>query len=120
MKRARSKSGPAARAGAPRPSVAPDAGTTPYAEGFAMPAEWEPHAATFLAWPHEKSDWPGKFAAIPWVFAEMARAITRSERVRLIVRHAADQQHASAVFKASGVDLKQVSFITAATDRSWT
>lgn len=94
--------------------------TTPFAEGFAMPAEWEPHAATFLAWPHEKSDWPGKFEVIPWVFAELARLITRSERVRLIVRHAADKKHAKAVLTAAGVDLKLVDFITAATDRSWT
>lgn len=93
---------------------------TPFAEGFAMPAEWEPHAATFLAWPHEASDWPGKFEVIPWVFAELARAITRSERVRLIVRNAAERKHATAVFSSSGVDLKQVDFITAATDRSWT
>jgi len=94
--------------------------TTPYAEGFAMPAEWEPHAATFLAWPHEKSDWPGKFEVIPWVFAELARLITRSERVRLIVRNAADRNHARSVLTATGVDLKKVDFIVAATDRSWT
>ena len=85
-----------------------------------MPAEWEPHAATFLAWPHEASDWPGKFEVIPWVFAEIARVITRSERVRLIVRNAAEKKHATAVFSSSGVDLKMVDFISAATDRSWT
>ena len=50
-----------------------------------MPAEWEPHAATWLAWPHRESDWPGKFAAIPWVYAEIVRALTRHERVNLIV-----------------------------------
>jgi len=95
-------------------------GTTPFAEGFAMPAEWEPHAATFLAWPHEKSDWPGKFEVIPWVFAELARLITRSERVRLIVRNALDRKQARTVLTAAGVDLKLVDFVTAATDRSWT
>jgi agmatine deiminase len=98
----------------------PAAPTTPFAEGFVMPAEWEPHAATFLAWPHEASDWPGKFEVIPWVFAELARVIAQSERVRLIVRNAADRKHATAVFSSSGVDLQQVDFITAATDRSWT
>ena len=36
-----------------------------------MPAEWEPHGATWLAWPHERSDWPGKFAPIPWVYGEI-------------------------------------------------
>src|SRR5205085_7511017 len=39
---------------------------TPAALGFRMPAEWEPHAATWLAWPHEPRDWPGKLAPIPW------------------------------------------------------
>jgi agmatine deiminase len=104
----------------PRKADATSGPTTPFAEGFVMPAEWEPHAATFLAWPHEASDWPGKFEVIPWVFAEIARVITQSERVRLIVRNAADRKHATAVFSSSGVDLKQVDFITAATDRSWT
>ena len=38
-----------------------------------MPAEWEPHEATWLAWPHERTDWPGKFAPIPWVYADIVR-----------------------------------------------
>ncbi|MFI5290562.1 MAG: agmatine deiminase family protein, partial [Polyangia bacterium] len=46
---------------------------SPAALGFRMPAEWEPHAATWLAWPHEKSDWPGKFEPIPWVYGEVVR-----------------------------------------------
>src|SRR5262245_11103060 len=62
-----------------------DQAPTPFELGYVMPAEWEPHAATWLAWPHEASDWPGKFAAIPWVFAEVIRQITRGERVRLLV-----------------------------------
>jgi agmatine deiminase len=93
---------------------------TPFAEGYVMPAEWEPHAATWLAWPHEKSDWPGKFEVIPWVFAELARVITQSERVRLIVRGAADKKQARQVLAAAGVDLTRVDFVTAGTDRSWT
>ena len=38
-----------------------------------MPAEWEPHEATWLGWPHELTDWPGKFPPIPWAFAEIVR-----------------------------------------------
>ncbi len=58
---------------------------TPHSLGYRMPAEWEPHAATWLAWPHEPTDWPGKFAAIPWVFAEVARHLQEGERIRIIV-----------------------------------
>ena len=54
-----------------------------------MPAEWEPHEATWLAWPHEKSDWPGKFAPIPWVYGEIVRHLARVERVRILVEDAA-------------------------------
>ncbi|HEY3495717.1 MAG TPA: agmatine deiminase family protein, partial [Polyangiaceae bacterium] len=93
---------------------------TPFAEGYRMPAEWEPHAATWLAWPHEESDWPGKFAVIPWTFVELTRLIVRSERVRLIVRGPAEQRRAKALFKGSGIDLGRVDFVHARTDRSWT
>src|SRR6185369_14570858 len=56
-----------------RMSLAETRADTPAALGYRMPAEWEPHAATWLAWPHERSDWPGKFPTIAWVYAEVVR-----------------------------------------------
>src|SRR6478609_560610 len=50
-----------------------------------MPAEWAPHAATWIAWPHNESDWPGKFAPIRWVYGEFVRLLARHERVRILV-----------------------------------
>jgi len=87
-----------------------------------MPAEWEPHAATWLAWPHEKSDWPGpgKIEAVRWVFAEMARHLTRAERVRMLVDDAAAERTASKLLARAGVDMAQVDFHHIPTDRSWT
>jgi agmatine deiminase len=112
----------ARRAPKPRRRVAAriPSGPTPFAQGYRMPAEWEPHEATWLAWPHEASDWPGKFALIPWVFVELTRLLTRSERVRMIVGGAREKAHAKAMLKSSGVDLGRVDFVTARTDRSWT
>src|SRR5688500_13281773 len=52
--------------------------------GRRMPAEWEPHAATWIAWPHHEPDWPGKLAPIPWVYAEIVRALHRYERVEIL------------------------------------
>jgi len=95
-------------------------GQTPAALGFRMPAEWEPHAATWLAWPHNARDWPGKFGAIPWAFAEIIRAITRSERVRLIVRDAKHEAAARDALAKAGAPLAQLDFFRAATDRGWT
>jgi len=85
-----------------------------------MPAEWEPHAATWLAWPHEPSDWPGKFEAVPWVFAEVIKNLTLGERVRLIVGGKRMQQQAARALEKSGVELSRVDFVQLATDRSWT
>jgi len=93
---------------------------TPAALGFRMPAEWEPHAATWLAWPHNARDWPGKFGAIPWAFAEIIRAIARSERVRLIVKDARHEAAAKRVLAKAGAKLAAIDFFRAASDRGWT
>jgi agmatine deiminase len=93
---------------------------TPAALGYRMPAEWEPHRATWLSWPHEASDWPGKFAAVPWVFCEIIKALQEGERTQLIVESAAAERAARATLKSSGVALSQVDFHRFATDRSWT
>jgi agmatine deiminase len=93
---------------------------SPRVLGYRMPAEWEPHAATWLAWPHQEKDWPGKFAPVPWVFAEVARKLTPAERVRLIVADRAMAKQARAALLRAGVDVRQVDFLQAPTNRSWT
>jgi len=85
-----------------------------------MPAEWEPHEATWLAWPHERSDWPGKFAPIPWVYGEIIRHLSRVERVRILVEDADAERRARSVLKKSGAQMEAVEFFQIPTDRSWT
>jgi len=93
---------------------------TPTALGFRMPAEWEPHAATWLAWPHERRDWPGKLTTIPWVYAEVVRHLVGGERVRILVRDARTERAAQRVLRRAGVDPTRVDFYRVPTDRSWT
>jgi agmatine deiminase len=93
---------------------------SPSALGFRMPAEWEPHAATWLSWPHERNDWPGKLAPIPWVYGEVVRHLTPGERVRILVKDAGVERKARALLGRVGADLGQVDFFRVATDRSWT
>ena len=93
---------------------------TPAALGYRMPAEWEPHVATWLAWPHERSDWPGKFETIPWVYAEVVRHLAAGERVRILVDDARVERSARAVLRHAGVNLRRVRFFRVPTDRSWT
>jgi agmatine deiminase len=88
--------------------------------GYSFPAEWEPHAATWLGWPHNASDWPGKFEVIPWVYGEMTRKISAGENIHLIIRHNKDEQFARHVFKHVGVDLRKIKFVIHPTNRGWT
>jgi agmatine deiminase len=88
--------------------------------GALMPAEWEPHAATWLAFPHNASDWPGRFGPIPWVYGDIIKKVTAGERVELLVNDAAHEAKALRVLRAMQVDLTQVRCHRFATDRIWT
>jgi len=84
-----------------------------------MPGEWEPHAATWLAWPHNRMDWPGKFAAIPFVFAEIIRHLARRERVEILVQDARAEAKARGVLDRAGALGANVRFHHQPTDRIW-
>src|SRR5438552_166101 len=87
---------------------------------YRMPAEWEPHESTWLAWPHYRNDWPGKFEPIPWVYAEIIRHLTPHERVDLIVNDAASEKRARKVLKQANAFSENIRFHRWPTDRVWT
>ncbi|HSM86654.1 MAG TPA: agmatine deiminase family protein, partial [Candidatus Limnocylindrales bacterium] len=93
---------------------------TPRTLGYRMPAEWERHQSTWIAWPHNRSDWPGKFDPIPWVYADMVRHLARAEDVNIIVHNAATRAKAREALTRSHVDQKFVKFHLWPTDRGWT
>ena len=84
-----------------------------------MPAEWDPHDATWLAWPHNHADWPGKFDPIPWVYTEIIRNLSRHERVELIVSDAPTERKARKLLDRSSAQLKNVRFHRWPTNRGW-
>src|SRR6266852_38766 len=94
--------------------------SSPVTTAFRMPAEWEPHAATWLAWPHFRGDWPGKFEPIPWVYAEIIRNLSRHERVELIVKDAAAEKLARKTLKRAHALNENVRFHRWPTNRVWT
>ncbi|HYO82333.1 MAG TPA: agmatine deiminase family protein [Bryobacteraceae bacterium] len=87
---------------------------------YRMPAEWEPHEGTWIAWPHEKTDWPGKFGPVGWVYCEIVRKLAQVERVHILIRNAAAERAARRMLKQSHVAMGAVEFVHIATDRSWT
>src|SRR5713101_1763965 len=96
-------------------SVSPPENTT-----LLMPAEWEPHAATWLAWPHFRGDWPGKFEPIPWVYAEIIRNLGRHERVELIVKDAVAEKLVRKTLRRAHALNDSVRFHRWPTNRVWT
>jgi agmatine deiminase len=92
----------------------------PFELGLRMPAEWEPHEATWVAWPHRRDDWPGKFAVIPWVYTEIVRHLHQSERVRILVNDARAERRACRHLFQAGVNLEALDFFHFPTDRVWT
>src|ERR1017187_828253 len=92
----------------------------PAAQGYRMPAEWEPHESTWLAWPHFRGDWPGKFEPISWVYAEIIRNLARHERVDLVVSNMSTERKATAVLEKADALSENIRFHRWRTDRVWT
>jgi agmatine deiminase len=92
---------------------------TPRAAGYRMPAEWEPHEATWIAWPHNRDDWPGRFGPIPWVYGEIVRKLSRVERVCILVRDQGLEVAARRVLCKVGANLNAVEFLEVPTNRGW-
>ncbi len=92
----------------------------PAALGYRWPAEWEPHEATWLGWPHNVTDWPGKFPVIPWAYGEIVRHLVPGETVRIIVQDKAHELRARRVMRLAGIDTSQVEFFRFLSNRGWT
>jgi len=93
------------------------ADASPSSLGFRMPAEWERHEATWIGWPHNRTDWPGKFSTIPWVYGEIVRNLAPGEIVRIIVNSETHEARARRVLTRAGVDLARVEFFRFPTNR---
>jgi agmatine deiminase len=84
-----------------------------------MPAEWDPHRATWISWPHHEPDWPGKFPSVPWVYAEIARIIAEHETVEILCHSPEGIEAARVALDAHAVRRDRVRLHQVATDRAW-
>jgi len=84
-----------------------------------MPAEWEPHEATWIGWPHNRTDWPGRFGPIPWAYAEITRAVSRGEIVRILIESAAHEARARRILARGGADFSRIEFFRIGPHRLW-
>jgi agmatine deiminase len=103
-----------------KPTQATATDRPPAAAGYAMPAEWLRHEATWIGWPHNRTDWPGKIIPIQWVYGEIVRKLAAAELVRVIVNSPAHEAQARRVLDKCGVDASRVEFFRFPTNRGWT
>ena len=92
---------------------------TPRSQNYRMPAEWAPHAATWIAWPHNAEDWPGKFQPIPWVYAEIVRHLSCCEDVHILVNDEPAENRTRRILLRAGANLARIHFHHWPTDRVW-
>jgi agmatine deiminase len=92
---------------------------TPASLGYRMPAEWQPHRSTWIAWPHNRRDWEGKLSAVHWSFVEMVRHLVPGEHVSIVVQDAALKTRVERMLAYAMVDLAGVDFYEIPTNRSW-
>ena len=91
----------------------------PKSSGFHFPAEWHPHTATWLSWPHKEASWPGKIGLIYSRYAEFVKVLTEGELVRINVVDEQMMAFAKQQLLAAGVDMSRVEFFEFATNDAW-
>ena len=102
-----------------RSAAPPGPRTPPEAGRYVMPAEWEPHRATWIAWPHNRSDWPGKLEAVRWCYVEIVRRLAAVEQVEIVFPDAGSERRALRRLARAGVDPGRLRAHRFPTDRSW-
>lgn len=94
-------------------------GNTPKSLGYTFPAEWAPHTATWLSWPHKEASWPGKINSIFTQYAQFVKVLALGEKVRINVTNQEMKNFALAHIEMAGADLKNVEFFYHQTDDAW-
>ena len=86
---------------------------------YRMPAEWEPQKSTWIAWPHNREDWPGKFNEIPWVFSKIITILSKVQSVNVLVKNKSDKKKAFFFLNILNARIKNIKLIVCKTDRAW-
>lgn len=91
----------------------------PAAQGFFFPAEWHPHTATWLSWPHKEESWPGKIVTVYPQYCQFIKALTEGELVRINVKNEEMAAFAKQQLQLVDVDLSRVEFYPFETNDAW-
>src|SRR6185312_11530084 len=93
--------------------------STPKASGYYFPAEFHPHVATWLSWPHKEASWPGKIHTIYPYYSQFIKELVKGENVCINVRDEAMKAFAMSCLEREGVDMSRVRFFFHPTNDAW-
>ncbi len=92
---------------------------TPRELGYYFPAEFAPHIATWLSWPHKEASWPGKINSIFRNYSLFVKYLANSELVRINVADERMKSFASTQLEVANVNLQNVEFFSHPTNDAW-
>jgi len=93
---------------------------TPKSLGYHFPAEWEPHRATWLSYPHEDSySWPGTLSRIFPFYNRFILELSKRERVCINVRNEIMRDRLNLELVKLGVDLEKIDLLIHPTNDAW-
>src|SRR5882724_1109306 len=92
---------------------------TPKEFGYYFPAEFAPHVATWLSWPHKEESWPGKINTIYPYYSHFIKTLTKGEKVCINVNDEAMKTFAIGCLQQSGGDLSGIDFFFNPTNDAW-
>lgn len=92
---------------------------TPKESGYYFPAEFAPHDATWLSWPHKEASWPGKINSIYPAYSLFVKELATSEAVMINVNDEAMKAFATGHLQQAGSDMERVRFCIHPTNDAW-
>ena len=87
--------------------------------GYRMPAEWEKQESTWVAWPHNKKDWPNKFELIPDIFAQIIAKISKFQKVNILIENKNLKKKIYLILKSYLANTKNINYTICKTNRAW-
>jgi agmatine deiminase len=87
--------------------------------GYRMPAEWELQESVWIAWPYNKSDWPGLFKNIPKIVTQIISELSRSQKINLLINNYNDKKKIINLLSKFPNNLQNIIFYKITTNRIW-
>lgn len=92
---------------------------TPKQQQYYMPAEWAPHKATWLSYPHNENSWPGKIESIYPSYNLFVKVLSEDEQVHINVEDQRMEDHVREALDKLGANMDNIFLHQFSTNDAW-